>query len=466
MRMRLRTVIIYFLIGLIVLILGSLTGWYFFLRSQTETITTGDTARGYGTEAPQAAANGSNASGPSESTTDARQATSVPDNGGFFSGLWSRMGGAGGATFSPAGIQFQESTGRTSDTPAAQRPPQLWQVQKKPVAGLAFIGSGKNTRLRYADRASGYIFDADPETGLVVRLTNTLLPKTYEAFFGGGHAVMRALDAEGNITTFVGTLASSTSVSGADASASALVGADLTKNIMRIAVEPVSGALFYIVRTATGVAGITSDWNGANQKRLFESAALHWNPIYLRDGRIVLTQAAADNAAGYAYELKGDGALLRLLPATAGLTVLPHTSGALLWSRSTSGAASLFVQTGTGASAAQLPIKTIAEKCAWSPEPATRTSGSVASSTGLVAYCGVPQGFVGQGFLDDWYQGASHFSDALWRVDASAGTSELVLTPPSNTPLDMAQMHADSDGRYITFVNAADKSLWVYRIEK
>ena len=84
----------------------------------------------------------------------------------------------------------------------------------------------------------------------------------------------------------------------------------------------------------------------------------------------------------------------------------------------------------------------------------------------LIAYCGVPQGSPGQTFLDNWYRGAVHSSDSLWRIDADAGTAELVFTPPSNTPIDIENIEADRAGSFLAFTNAADKSLWLYRLEQ
>lgn len=239
-----------------------------------------------------------------------------------------------------------------------------------------------------------------------------------------------------------------------------LGGSYLAKNIVSIATNPKSGTLFYLVRNASGVAGVSADWDGEKQKTIFSSVIMSWRPTVLEDGRIILTQAAADSAPGYAYELKKDGTLSPLLGPTLGLTVrVRSTSGegassAILWGQSVRGAMSLFVQVDKGATAVRLPIRTIADKCVW-------TSGK-----DLVAYCGVPQGSAGQNFLDDWYRGAAHSSDALWRIDASAGTAEMVYAPPSNASIDIENMAVDSGGNYITFTNAVDKSPWIFRITK
>ena len=417
--MKTRVIIEYLLAAVIVLVLGSLAGWYFFLRTQTETTLAQNIARGFGSAIPVGNPNGSISSA----------SPSAPEG--------------------------------TPATPSSTRPPQLWRIEGKPVAGQAFVGYGAGLRIRYVERASGYVLDANPETGQVTRLTNTLMPKIYEALLSNsGHIFERSLDATGNISTFAGTIATSSDTSTASTSAMTLSGRSLAKNMVTMSVHPTSGALLSVIRNSTGSAVVSAEWNGEKQKTLLESAMVSWRPIILEDGRTFLVQAAADGVPGYAYELKKDGALSLLLGPVPGLIVRVRPAegadakSALLWSQSSRGELRLFARVGDDATAVQLPIRTIAEKCAWSPEKE------------FVAYCGVPQGSTGQKFLDNWYRGAVHSSDALWRIDASAGTAELIYTPPTNTPVDIENVSVDRTSSYITFMNAADKSLWLFRLTK
>ena len=417
--MNTRTIVEYILAAIIVLILGSLAGWYFFLRTQNDTTASQSAARGFGSTVPLGNADGS-ARSFSPGTTDSSAAQSAE---------------------------------------ALPRPPQLWQVEGKAVAGQIFIGSGSTLRLRYVERGSGYVFEADPETGRVVRLSNTLLPKIYEALLSeNGHIYERSLDGGGAITTFVGTIATSTDAT--STTSQTLLGSYLAKNISNMSVHSTSGGLFYLVQNGLGTTGTSAEWNGNKQKTIFSSTIIHWQPSILEDGRIILSQAAADTMPGYAYELKSDGSLTTLLGPIAGLVALVRsTSGAsashaLLWSQSVRGSLSLFVRPDQNASSVTLPIKTLADKCVWA-----RTGDPI-------AYCGVPQGSIGQNFLDEWYRGAAHSSDALWRIDARGGSAEQVYTPPSNTPIDVDDMVIDKSGNYLAFKNAADGSLWIMRLTK
>ena len=416
--MKTRTIIEYVLAAIVVLVLGSLAGWYLFLRTQTETTVAQSIARGFGISIPEGSASGD-----------------TPDT--------------------PENAQAGTSAGQP-----VQRTAQLWQVEEEPTAGHLFVGSGRNLRLRYVERATGYVFEANPETGLRTRLTNTLLPKIYEALLSeNGHVFERSVDTFGNITTFAGTISTSTDSSDASSPAKTLLGSYLVKNILSMSTNPVSGALFYVVESPNGGAVVSTEWNGQKPKTLLESAITHWRPALMEDGRTLLVQAAADSVSGYGYELRPDGTLSLLLGPVPGLVMRARPSSkpgetALLWSRSSRGELRLFTRVDRNATAAQIPVRTIADKCVW-------TSGK-----DLVAYCGVPQGSTGQNFLDNWYRGTAHSSDALWRIDASVGTAEMAYTPPSDTPVDIENIAIDRAGDYITFTNAADKSLWLFRLAK
>lgn len=394
----------YVLFALVVVILGSLAGWYLFLRSQTGTTDALNAARGFGTQSPVGSPFGAGSS----------------DTGGSW---------ASGT-----------STGSTA------QPPQLWHVATTPSAGIGFATSTAGGHLRFAERATGYVFEASPTTGEIARLTNTLMPKLYDAVFASfGRIAARSVDDSG-ITTFAGIVNTATS--------SSLTGSVLPKNILELAPDPNSAQIAYLQSSGSGVVGVTSAWDSSKQKQFFNSALPDWRITWLSDGRIVLAQKAADGLAGYAYTLTG-GVLRPLLGPLPGLTVLPRAgSSALLYGTSSGGDLELFVRISATTTATRLSIATTADKCAWAPGGA------------LIAYCAVPQTTPGGNFLDAWYRGETHSVDALWRIDAGAGQAQLIFTPDSRAAIDVVHPVVDATGAYIAFMNGADLSPWLLRFNK
>src|SRR3989338_172888 len=102
--MKKRAIVEYILAAVLGVIFGSLAGGGFFLRPQREPPALQGAARGFGIAIPEGSAGGDTSSLPQGTDT---------------------------------GVSGMES---------AQRPAQLWQVEQKPTAGHAFLGSGGKKR--------------------------------------------------------------------------------------------------------------------------------------------------------------------------------------------------------------------------------------------------------------------------------------------------------------------------------
>lgn len=439
-----KNILRYALVLVAALMFAGLGGWYFFLNQQAQTITATDASRGLGTsDSPRKSAIGN-----------------TYDN--IVSGISSFVNGTS-----------------TSETGGGAVPPQLWKVTKTPVAGAAFSGSGTSTRVFFAESSTGYILSADPGSGAITRLTNKLFPKTYEAVFAqGGSVVLRSIDAMGGVASFAGILSRvGTTTSEAKAGDIAFAGKNLERDIQSIVPAPYTRELLYIKKNPSGgVEGSRSSWDGTKQKNIFSSPLSGWNLISLSDGSTFFALRPADNAPGFAYKLESDGSLTPVVGNVPGLTFLPNTSStAILYGASENGSLALFARVRGDATAFSLPIRTVADKCVWSTEesPAAVQSTTTPKIFGkkpnpavkpLVAYCAVPQFVTSNTFLNDWYKGTIHTSDSWWRVDVSAGTVELLLAPSPNESIDVMDPTMDDGGKYIAFMNARDKTLWLLRI--
>lgn len=413
----------YALIGLIVLILVAFGGWYFFIQAKQAEVASIDAARGAGLAPSFASKVGSTY----ENIVSSLAASLTSE----------RASQGGGAA------------------------PQLSQVNKTPTAGAGFVTSGlsdqgTSTSLRFVERSTGYVFDVDLATRTLKRVTGTLLPRTYEALVAGnGRMIMRGIDENDAVATIAASVTMSTTSAAVGTTGDTLMQlaqTPLSHGTRSIVMSPSGEEIFYIAEGAEGGVGIKATWDGEKPKQVFSSAIVGWQAYWLSGDRIVLMQKPSDGVTGYAYELGKDGALAPLALG-AGLTVLPHpTSTALIYGTS-AGGLSLFVRVSKDTSDAPLPIRTIADKCVWS------------SAENNIAYCAVPQGAPPSGFLDRWHRGETHTADAWWRVDASAASAEIVLSP-GNASFDVERPIIDESGRYIAFMNATDKSLWLLRIEK
>jgi hypothetical protein len=395
---------------LIVAIVGALLGWYTFLRGSTNATNAVATARGLGANVPA-------------------------------------FSGTTGSTQQNIAATVQGESAPSANASSTYSGKHLWEVSNTPVAGADFNGT---TTLQYVAQATGYVFTADPKSHGVVRLTNTLRPKVYDAYVApGGYVVERSIESTGEVTAFVARVASSTATSTVDG---ALSGTYLNGHIDALAVNPATHMLLYTLQQGDGSAyGMLSDWSTTKQKRLFETPLTQWRLWYLPDGSIVVAQKPADGYEGYAYRVDGKTGAFAPLVSGEGLTVLPRASStAMLFGTSSGGVLALFAQASAKSSASALPLTTVADKCVWAP------------GTALVAYCAVPSSVVSNTFLDDWYRGTLHTTDTWWTVNALTGSSTpLFATTSSDPQLDVKNPVIDPTGSYIAFENASDGTLWL-----
>lgn len=398
--------------AVVIIAIGALAGWYYFLRGAENAANQNYAAAGYGAIAP----------------------TFEGSTGSTYQNVISTLGAEG--------VSVGSSTSR------------LWEVSAVPVAGFGWV-STSSPALYFVERSSGYVFEADTNDRNITRLTDTLRPKIYQALITENAGIVeRSIDTSGALITFAGTVASSSNAAlTSTSSPDELQGNDLPPNILAIAADPVSSALYYLIQSPSGMSLVSTNVKGTGEKNLFSSSITGWHIFAPGDGSVALLQSPLDGVEGYAYKLQGNS--LSLIAQEPGLTILPHPySSALIFGSSSGGTLSLFARASASSTPVQLSLATVADKCAWAP------GGS------LIAYCGVPQSVPSQQFLDDWYKGLVHTSDAFYTVDASAGTSALLYNPTgdTNVQLDADDVSVDPTGQYIAFINAADQSLWVIRV--
>ena len=417
------TIVRYLIVIVAVLAIAGLLGWYFFLKTQTDTTNLSEQGRGLDSSAPSF-------TGSTGSTYENITQSTVTDT----------------------------SVG-TSSVQTTNAPPVLWRVSQTPTAGMGFVVDTSGLKLNFVERASGNVFSANTVTGKVERLTNTLLPKIYlAAFTKDGAVALRSIGQNGATTLFAGTVPQKAPPATAEIASSSpvtLKGTYLAENVRGMAVNPKAHELFYILPDAKiGAIGIRSAWDGTGQKRVFESGILGWRPQWLADGRIILTQNPAYDLAGSAYTLDTTGTLTPLVRNIPGLTLLARASSkTLVYGTATNNTLVLYVQKDKK-DPEVLPVKTVADKCVWSPK------------NDMVIYCAVPQSLGVGNFLDSWLQGRIHTSDTWWQVNLANDTAEIIFVSENSSAnsLDVIQPTIDDSGRYVSFLNGADMSLWVLTI--
>lgn len=326
------------------------------------------------------------------------------------------------AVFVPGTLQTSTTTRTASSTPIA--------------------GTPADVRVEYVDRESGNIYAYQAHARTLTRLTNKTLPGIEEAsWLGNGSLVYARFISNEGAGEHINTYALP-----ANGDSGYLLEPDLAQVLTRG-----STTLVTLLSTTDGSSATVSTPSGGNIHAIFSSPLSSIRLAFAGANYVAVTKPSA-YSDGYAFLVDGkSGAFTRLLGPLAGLSALPSPSGTLLlYSYVDRGRVVLAILDEQRHTAIQLPLSTLAEKCAWAPDSAA-------------LYCGVPTALSGK-LPDDWYQGAVSFSDRLWRIDLSTRTATLLVDPKQvgGANVDAVGLTTDQTADVLVFMNKSDGTLWAY----
>ena len=331
----------------------------------------------------------------------------------------------------------------------------LQQLTTTPVAGfVATTTSDGAPSVRFVERITGNIYQVDPEKIEAVRVTNTTIPGVYEAIWNKNatRVVLRYLDENDVIKTFNAHIVSGTSVSTID-------GRFLPDDIDFFTTDAVGENIFYTIRGDRETLLKKSSFDGSGVETVYRSFLHELLYEITNSGKIFFTTKASGLVAGLVYSLEEGGGAVpeKLLDGILGLTVNTSPYGdRILLSKSTSGDFGLFLFELKTRDMRLFSVKTLPEKCGWSPVNRN------------IVYCGVPFVVSEDLYPDSWYQGKISFSDSIWEIDVSRDVTRLLvdLRLERDFTIDMVNLAVSESGEYLFFINKRDSSLWSLRLGK
>ena len=364
----------------------------------------------------------------------------------------------------PSAGQGAVNTGQTSSTFTTAGPvsvsARLVQIAKGPIAlgesvvdasstptifSSATLGtSTSDVLVSYIDRQSGNVYVYSENAGHIVRTSDKTLPGIENAFWlpSGRAAFVQYLSGTDFSTVNTYLL-----------QANGTNGFFLPQDLSGLDVSSTS-----ILALASGLNGSVASrehFDGAHATQVFSTPLSSIRASFAGKNQYLVFTKPSALLEGDAYLVGTSGLLSRIAGPLLGLSALASPSGKLvLVSYSEAGVMKMeLVTTATGA-VTPLPLGTIADKCAW-----TADSSAI--------YCGVPVDPPTTGvYPDSWYQGVTHFSDNLWKIDVAGRYAQLVLnfTKETGGSLDAESLAIDPSGSTLAFINKNDGSLWSYRL--
>jgi hypothetical protein len=334
--------------------------------------------------------------------------------------------------------------------------PRLRQLSSTPVGGFTASTTASSTIVRYIDRGVGHVYEAKSDTGSIVKISNTTIPRVYESYWDKKARAFVARyvkdDAE-SVVNFSAELRplSASSTSG-DGIRYEVKGRFLAPTIQEIAVSPKADRIFtFVVENGRGT-GYFSGFDESKKTKIFE---IPFTQVYIDwplESTATIGTRPSGGSTGYFYQIGEKGGLLKkILGGIYGLSAKMSADGKkVIYSSARGQNLSTFIYNIADGSTQEAIFKTLADKCVWSKKYPSDV------------YCAVPTEFPRGTYPDDWYRGAMSFVDQIWRLDTLSGDVELVanLFNQSQSLIDATNLMLDSKENFLIFTNKKDLTLW------
>ena len=330
--------------------------------------------------------------------------------------------------------------------------PSFFRLSDVPVSGAIGFLKNNSTIIRYADRATGHIYDINPRTLEKTKISNNTLPKIYEALFkkDGSGVVYRSLknDSDEIITTSIDLIPPK----GTSTDALYSIKSYILRGDIRDITIGNEGKLLYNLKDTKSV--VVSDFSGANAQTLLTMNFYDWDFNWTSKNATMLTKPSS-YADGYLYNLNtSTGNLTKITGPIPGLTALLNPDATrLIYTSSVNGVATYATKLSSGDFLEIVPA-TLADKCVWSKKNVS------------VFYCGAPNMGWGRGEPDQWYRGITHYNNTIWKFDMDTAVSTMMLNPSNDfkVDIDVINPFLTPDEDYLIFTNKDDLSLWALKL--
>ncbi|MFA6338530.1 MAG: hypothetical protein WCW87_00490 [Candidatus Paceibacterota bacterium] len=347
--------------------------------------------------------------------------------------------------------------------------PRLRQISNTAIAGAITIKkTNDNDLVRFMEKSTGHVFEAQTNYPEIKEISNTTIPKIYEAkWVEKGEAVLIRYNKDNteSVDTFYAKLqptsikASTTPQStqpGEQVTEKELNGNFLTQDIKEIALSPLKDMIFYLQETSDSSQGVSSKPDGTKKQGFFQSAIKSWLISWPQTDIVAFQTKPSASVPGFLFFLsKGKSTFEKQIGNINGMTSLVSPDLAhIIFSVSQGDTFSLYHRIMKSGKDESLTITTLPEKCVWSKkETAT-------------LYCAIPREIPKALYPDDWYQGSVTFTDELWKINLNNSVFKIVSSPVTENSknIDAVSLFLNDSETYLFFTNKKDSILWSLKL--
>src|SRR3989344_3988041 len=275
----------------------------------------------------------------------------------------------------------------------------LRKLSIEQVSGAGTLDIKAGTVVRYIEKATGHIFEIELFSPNQNRISNTTIPKVYDAVWlnKNNSLITRYLrEDDQTVDTYSITLKNVSTTT-----ENTISGIALPPNINDVSVS--GNSLFYLIKTTDSSTGFVSNFDGSKKKQIWNSAIKELLSQYVKLKTVALTTKPAPNTPGFLYFVDtGTGQVRKILGDIVGLSTLVSQDGNSVLYLEQGNSAQMTVFDQKNKTYTKNAPATFPEKCVWS------------NKNKNIVYCAVPRGFIDGGSLESWYKGSVSYTDDIW----------------------------------------------------
>lgn len=352
------------------------------------------------------------------------------------------------------------NTSTTTETNINTPVPKLRKISNEPVAGAVILERGTTSIVRFVEKGTGNVYEANSQDISIKRVTNTTIPKILRAFWlpDGSGFLAQTLDNYTELaeTSFIKITPAKVVPGSETLTPSETLISKLPTGIRELKVSNDGKKIIYYQVTNNGSSWYVSNPDGTSANLIFQNPLSEWL-IAAFDGKKALIQTKSSASTnGYTFELNiSTKTLKKTGVGLVGLTLNPDYDFSPYLLSQGGNAPQLVVVNDKNSATAPLTTYTLADKCVWSRSKVPSI------------ICGVPQGVPRGQYPDDWYKGVISTTDSIFKVDYINGVNSIIsdLQNESTEKIDVVNPQISDNDNYLIFRNKIDGFLWMLNLK-
>jgi dipeptidyl aminopeptidase/acylaminoacyl peptidase len=316
----------------------------------------------------------------------------------------------------------------------------LTLLSAEPVAGFAVLKNG----VRFIERQTGHVSDIGPQGQEQTRISNTTIPKIFQAQDWSPDA-SRAI-----LKYFIEEDAR---IIAAEFKATSTQAAVLPAAIISSAWAPDRDRIAYLLPAAGGSRTIIADPDNGKQNQINSSPFQDWEIWWPEKNTLSYLSRPSGIAPGFLFKYDlAKGTFEKIIGDIPGLEIKWASGGQkILYSSYNAGSQKpqLFAYDLKTGLAQDLQTQTLAAKCVFGKTNKNKI------------YCGLDAALPQALWPDQWLQGAASTLDIIWEINLETGEKKIIN---GENFFDVNQIDISADDQFLYFGNKYDNSLWSLKL--